>query len=61
MNQDEIDDLAHGIVDDYLGDGPEYVAVVEATYDNYGDSTDEDTQAVAAKVREYLGEIRRKF
>lgn len=61
MSEDEIDDLAYGIVEDYLEDGPEHIAIVEATHDNYEDASDEDIDAVAAKVREYLNQIHRKF
>lgn len=61
MTEEEIDDLAYGIVDGYLEDGPESTWVVETTKDNYEDASDEAIEAVAAKVREYLADVRRKF
>lgn len=61
MTQDEIDDLAYGIIEDYLDEGPEYESIVWAVEDNTEDPTNDDFKAVQDKVREYLTELKRKF
>lgn len=48
------DDIAYGIVEDYLADGPEFIAVAESAADNGFDS-DEDLKYIYDKVREHLG------
>lgn len=53
------DDIAYGIVEDYLLEGPEYLDISEAVLDNGG--SDEDTDAVALTVRKSLNEIARTF
>ena len=52
-------DIAYGIVEDYLLDGPEYLGISEAVLDNGG--SDEDTDPVALIVRKTLTEIARTF
>ncbi len=53
------DDVAYGIVEDYLLDGPEFLDIVEAVQDNGGG--EEDAEAVALTVRKSLTEIARTF
>ena len=52
-------DIAYGIIEDYLLDGPEYLDISEAVFDNEG--SDDDTEAVALIVRKSLTEIARTF
>ena len=47
------DDIAYGIVEDYLADGPEFIDVAENAADNGFDS-DEDFKYIYDKVRKYL-------
>lgn len=54
MTDDEIDDLAYGIVEDYLAEGPEYLAIAEFTGDNYPNSEDSEIEKVAVEVRALL-------
>lgn len=53
------DDIAYGIVEDYLLEGPEYLDISEAVLDNGG--SDDHTEAVALTVRKSLTEIARTF
>jgi hypothetical protein len=61
MSEDEIDDLAYGIVEDYLDEGPEFISVAEVVSDNADDPDDDDFRAVHDKVREYLADLHRRF
>jgi hypothetical protein len=53
------DDIAYDIVQDYLAEGPEYLAISEAVFDEGGD--DEDTAKVAIIVRNTLTYYASKF
>lgn len=53
-------DIAYGIVEDYILDGPEFLDIVEAVQDNGGEE-DTDAEAVALIVRKSLTEIARTF
>lgn len=55
----DLDDVAYGIVEDYLLDGPEFLDIVEAVQDNGGEEA--DAEAVALVVRKSLTEIARTF
>lgn len=52
-------DIAYGIVEDYLLEGPEFLDIVEAVQDNGGE--DSDAEQVALVVRKSLTEIARTF
>lgn len=51
------DDIAYGIVEDCLADGPEFIAVAENAADNGFDS-DEDIAYINHVVRKMLSELR---
>lgn len=51
------DDIAYGIVEDYLADGPEFIDVAENAADNGFDS-DEDFEYIHNVVRGILSELR---
>lgn len=51
------DDIAYGIVEDYLADGPEFIDVAEQAADNGFDS-DEDIAYINRMVRGMLSELR---
>lgn len=59
MSNFDRDDVAYGIVENYLLDGPEFLEIVEAVQDNGGG--EEDAEAVALTVRKSLTEIARTF
>lgn len=59
MAEFDPDDIAYGIVEDYLLEGPEFLDIVEAVSDNGG--TEEDAETVALTVRKSLTEIARTF
>lgn len=55
----DLDDVAYGIVEDYLLEGPEFLDITEAVQDNGGEEA--DAEAVALIVRKSLTEIARTF
>lgn len=59
MTEFDPDDVAFGIVEDYLAEGPEYITIVEQVMDNGG--TDADIADVALEVRNTLNQIARSF
>lgn len=52
------EDLAYGIVEDYLLDGPEYSAIVEAAVDN-GFETEGDLSDISAEIDDLLSRLRK--
>jgi hypothetical protein len=50
VDEDDIADLAYGIVEDFLRDGVEYIAVSEAVGDNLALDDDEDEDEITQKV-----------
>lgn len=61
MTEDEIDDLAYGMVEDKLDEGIEFLDAVEAVADNYEGASDEDARAVFEAANTYMLELKRKF
>lgn len=52
-----IEDLAYAIVDDYLGDGPEYLSIVEAAQDN-GYEEETEWEELESEVNALLNKAR---
>jgi len=55
----DAEEVAYGIVWDYLAGGPEYIDVVEATLDNGG--SDDEAEKVYDLVEATLRELRGKL
>lgn len=57
----DYDDIAYGIVQDYLAEGPEYLTIAEAVQDEDGDAGDNDIAKVALIVRNTLTYYANRF
>lgn len=58
MNKEEIDDAVYEIVDDFLADGVEYIAIAEYVGEEF-DGDDDDFEEVALGVRAILNDLLR--
>lgn len=62
MDEDDRDDFAYGVIEDYLREGPEYLTIVEGLADNgYEDYTDEDVDYIESLVNRTLGKLVKTF
>lgn len=62
MDEDDRDDFAYGVIEDFLREGPEYLTIVEGLADEgFEDFTDEDTDYIESLITRTLGHIAERF
>ena len=62
MDYPALDDIAYGIVADYLDEGPEYTSIADAVQEEYDyRATENEVAEVATTVRATLMKLRRDF